>query len=270
MTRGDIPCCAMTPVRNGGPLFERCLRSGLFCREHVILDGGSTDGTLDLAARYGCRIVRQDPAFLDESGRIINFGGIVTQGFMEARSQEWLLLLAADEELSDELIASMTDVIRAREKGAYYVNRYFLLDGRPVPHASMSPDHQIRLCHREAILGFKKVVHERPVLAPGVTPRLLENGSQYLPLTQTPAELRQKYRRYLDLEKRRFDTFGWLQWISYALRRVLVTGMLLGRMSWFRVRYPWRSCLPLRYEFVNIWYNWQLIRRSCPAYRMTA
>ena len=253
MKRGETPCSAVTYVKNGGSQFEKCLRSTLFCREHVILDGGSTDETLDLARRYNCRIVPQDRQFLDEAGRIIDFGGIASQACSEAR-EEWIVLIAADEELEDELVQSMIEVISSGEKGAYFVHRYFLLDGRVMLYSALTPERHIRLCHRKALLGFRKRVHERPILAPGITPKLLRRGRHYIPLTESPAVLKQKYRRYLVLEGQNFSTFGWFRWIRYALRRLIILSVLLFRMMKIRLFHRSADCLPLRYDCLNILY----------------
>lgn len=265
--RGDVPASAITYVRNGGPAFEDCLRSVLFCKEHVVLDGGSTDGTVERARRYGCRVLPQDFKFLNAEGCIIDFGGIVNQAYQETR-ERWVVLLAADEAFDVELMESIKEVIRSGKKGAYFVNRYFVLDGHVMLHASTNPNHQIRLCHRDAVTGFQKVVHERPVLAPGITPRLLPRGLQRIPLTDSPGALKQKYRRYLALEEARsFSSFGWLRWTCFAFWRLLIMMVLMGRMLRFRILHDVRDCLPLRYDMLNIWYGWQLILRSCPLRR---
>lgn len=264
MMRGDTPCSAVSYVRNGGALFEGCLRSGLFCREHVVLDGGSTDGSLDLARRYGCRILPQDPRFLDRDGRIIHFGGIANQAYAAAE-QKWVLLLGADEALSEELEQSIRAVIASGRKGAYFVHRYFVFHGRVMRHASTNPNSQIRFCHRDSMLGFKhKPVHERPILAPGVTEQLLPGGVQLLPIVDTPGQWKTKYRRYLDLERAQLSSFGWRRWIPYAVQRLCIMLVLFGRMIGYRIFFRHRDCLPLRYDMLNLWYSWQLILRSCP------
>ena len=264
--RGDVPASAICYVRNGGSHFEKALRSVQFCREHVVLDGGSIDQTLLLAYRYGCRVTKQNPKFLNAEGRIIDFGGVANQAYGETR-EPWIVLIAADEELEPELVQSMIAVIRAGEVGVYSVYRYFLLDGRVMQYSALTPESHIRLCHREALLGFTKRIHERPVLAPGIIPKPLSKGRHYIPLTDTPAVMKEKYRRYLTLEEQNFVTFGWLRWMRYALRRLLIIAVLLFRMLRIRLLHSWKDCLPLRYDLLNVWYGWQLIKRSCPLFR---
>lgn len=266
--RGDVPASAITYVRNGGPAFEKCLQSAQFCKEHVILDGGSTDDTLALAEKYHCRVFKQDTKNLNAEGRIVNFAGVANQAYAETR-EPWIVLIAADEELEDVLIQSMTEVIQKGEKGAYFVNRYFLLDGKVMEYSSLTPEHHLRLCHRDLLIEFRKPVHERPILAPGTVPQVLPRGRHYIPLIETPRVMKEKYRRYLALEEQNFVSFGWLRWMRYALRRLLIMGVLMARMLKIRLLHASADCLPLRYDMLNIWYGWQLIKRSCPFRRIS-
>lgn len=264
--RGTIPCSVMMYIKNGGPRLRQALESTVMLREHLILDGGSTDGSLELAREYDCRIVRQDSAFLSETGRIIDFGGIATQAYNETR-EPWIVFLAADEQLSPQCVEEMVKVIDADRRGAYFFDRYFMIDGRVRRYSSTKENRQIRFCHRSAVLGFRKRVHERPILAQGVVPEVLPRATQYMPLTETPAELWVKYLRYITLEEGHFVNFGWLRWLHFAVRRLAIMVVQLSRMLWMRLRYDRRDCLPLRYDLLNVKYGWELVRRSCPLYR---
>src|SRR3989338_7366657 len=106
MSRGTCSCTALTLTCNSVETLEACLRSGLFCAEHVILDGGSVDGTLALAEKYGCRIVSQDRNFLNTEGRIIDYGSIRNQGIKEA-GYEWIMITDSDEYLDEEIVKEM-------------------------------------------------------------------------------------------------------------------------------------------------------------------
>jgi hypothetical protein len=146
---------------------------------------------------------------------------------------------------------------------AYLVHRSFVYRGRLMRFASTNPNAQIRLMHRDVIEGFRNVVHEHPILKAGVVPSVLP-GHQELFLTETPAELRWKYHRYFELEMRRLGGIGWKRWVGLVVKRFLVMGYLLSRMFGYRLTHRWRDCLPLRYEFLNIWYAWRLVVGSCP------
>ena len=264
--RGTVPCSVMMYVRNGGPRFLRCVQSCLALRDHVVLDGGSTDGTIEIAKKYGCRVLPQDPRFLDGNGRIVDFGAVATQAY-KATNEEWVALLAADEELNGEFIDVISRVIQEGKRGAYLVDRFFVIDGRMRKYFSTKHNRQMRFCDTSSVLGFTKAVHERPVYAPGVVPQVLEGGYQYLPLLETPEELKEKYRRYLSLDRDRLGSLDWSKWTLFTLKRFAILTMMLLRIVWIRIVHDSRDCVPWPYEKLNLWYGWQLIKRSCPAYR---
>jgi len=72
---------------------ERCLASVAFCDQILVVDGGSTDHTVDIAPRYGAHVV--------ENVR----GGRIRQRHvcLEHVKTEWLLSIDADEEVSTPL-----------------------------------------------------------------------------------------------------------------------------------------------------------------------
>jgi len=75
--------------------------------EVVIVDGGSTDKTIDLASSYGKKvrvIIASNPLMFHQNKQ---------KAIDEARS-EWILQLDADEALSDELKKEIMDVLKNR------------------------------------------------------------------------------------------------------------------------------------------------------------
>lgn len=261
MTRGDTPCSALTFIRNSMPSLKACLDSCQFCREHVLLDGGSTDGSLELAAEYGCRVVPQDKKYLNAEGRIIDFGAMTNQGIAETK-EPWIMITDSDEYLDAALIAEMQRIIREHKVGAYYVNRRYTYEGREVEYASGYPNWQIRLWHRDAINGFIKIVHERPDLKPGVVAQVLP-GIQFVPLDPVDV-LRRKYERYLALEVSAEHDRRAGHWFYVVWNKNIRIAARLFRMAWNRLLHPKSLHLPLSYEWLNIWYAWQIILRTNP------
>jgi glycosyltransferase involved in cell wall biosynthesis len=95
---------ACLAVRNEEPVIERCLRSLEGAVDEIVLvhDGECEDATLDIAARYGCRVFVR-PHLSPEHQRVF--------AYRQARG-EWLLRIDADEFLSDELRANLREVVK--------------------------------------------------------------------------------------------------------------------------------------------------------------
>lgn len=261
MHRGTCPCTALTFTRNSAEMFEECLKSGLFAAEHLVLDAGSNDGTLELARRYGCRVVPQDKQFLNEQNRIIDYAGITNQGITEAR-YPWIMITDSDEHLDTEVVQEMERIVRHELPGAYNVNRLYTYNGHTIKYASTYPNEQIRLFHKDAITRFIKVVHERPELRPEVTARVLP-GIQYVPLIPF-VDLKRKFTRYLPLEAQHAGGKGWLNWFWLVTDKHLRLGVRFFRIIRDRLLHRWKDCLPLQYEFLYFWYAWAILWRTCP------
>src|SRR5882762_584814 len=85
-----MPLSVAIITRNAASQLERCLASVAFADEVVVVDSGSTDGTVELAARRGARVVRKD---------WLGFGA-QKQFAVDAASHDWVLCLDADDSLA--------------------------------------------------------------------------------------------------------------------------------------------------------------------------
>ena len=116
---------------------ERCLKSvAPIADEIVVVDSLSTDTTKDLCSKYNVRFISQ--AFL---------GYIEQKNFaLQQASNNDVLSLDADEELSDELCRSIRS---AKENNfpfdAYSMNRCSSFCGKWIKHGSWYPDKKTRL-----------------------------------------------------------------------------------------------------------------------------
>jgi glycosyltransferase involved in cell wall biosynthesis len=120
----------ITAVRNGEKTLESCIQS-VVCQtyeniELIVIDGGSTDGTLDILRRYDNRIAfwvsESDSGIYDAMNR----------GALHARGDR-LLFLGSDDTLSADLrtVASLlTDANVIYYGDAFWPGRQQLYDGR--------------------------------------------------------------------------------------------------------------------------------------------
>src|SRR5256884_9716561 len=88
-----MPLSVAIITRNAAGQLERCLASVAFADEIVVVDSGSTDGTVELAARSGARVVRKEWLGV----------GAQKQFAVDAASHDWGLCVDADECLSPRL-----------------------------------------------------------------------------------------------------------------------------------------------------------------------
>jgi (heptosyl)LPS beta-1,4-glucosyltransferase len=156
-----IPGSVCILARNSGATLRRALESVRDFDDVVIADGGSTDDTWRIAREFGARIVPQDPACLDASGRIRDYA-CARNGAVRHAQHDWVLYIDSDESVSAGLVEEIRDIVaRGSEKWAYRVPVRIILDGREIRGSSNYPGWQTRLFRRSSGLSFVKPVHER-------------------------------------------------------------------------------------------------------------
>jgi glycosyltransferase involved in cell wall biosynthesis len=232
---------------------EAAIRSALEFDDILLCDGGSTDGTRELASSLGCRIIDQAPEFLDGDGRLINEAGVNEQ-ILAAASHDWVFFLDHDEELTPALVDEVRETVaRSRTAGAYDVPRLYTLGGTVITCASVYPRYQARLVHRAAVVGYDGIVHAPVVLRDGErTERLTEP----MLVPQPPLrELLPKWRGYLRLEESKKGHLSRSEWVEQVLRPQLRSVRWIA----YRIVKVRRSCtgprLPLRYEVSRVLYE---------------
>ncbi len=129
----------------------RAIESLRCCDEIVLVDSGSVDRTVELAAKLGARVVESP------------WHGYATQKnyAAEQATHDWILSVDADEALSESLEAEIWTV---KKKGpsydAYTMPRLAQYLGRWILHSGWYPDRKIRLYHRAKAKWVGDFVHE--------------------------------------------------------------------------------------------------------------
>lgn len=233
------------------------LASALDFAEIIICDGGSTDGTRQLAERYGCRIIDQSAEFIDEKGRLVNEAGVNEQ-ILVAASNDWVFFLDHDELATPELVSEIRDVVmQPRQFGAYSIPRLYTLDGTIINQASVYPRFQVRLVHRAAVVGYQGVVHSPVVMRDGEGVGQLEN---FMLVPQPPQrELWSKWRGYLRLEEANKSTLTRKEWARDVLRPQLRMAKWIAYRTVKVRRTGQGTRLPLRYEVSRMLYELAVI-----------
>lgn len=248
---------------NSAKTLERTLKSVTNCAEILLIDGGSTDGTLEIASRFGCVVVPQGTA--EEQGKpVIDFSIARNQGLKYAK-QPWILSVDSDEYISSELQQELSDVIASQPEPAAYLlpRRYVLENGTVVMHATTYPNERLYFFHRDVVSRWIKPVHERPELKPD-TPIKRLKGASLAPIG-TIEEYKEKNLRYLAIEAERDRGKGWMHWFRHRLLHTIRSRLIgLVRLLWIWLLPHGGKRLPLKHELMRFWYGWKLIVSTIP------
>lgn len=151
-----VDISAVIITHNEERRLENALRSlrGL-AKEVVVVDSRSTDGTVKLARKYGCRVfVREWTNYSDQK----NFGNAKA-------SHPWILSLDADERVSPELKTEIMGLPDGDpDCDGYSIPRLVRYLGRWIRHSGWYPDRRIRLFRRTAGRWEGEYVHEKLIL----------------------------------------------------------------------------------------------------------
>lgn len=129
----------------------RCLASvqGVV-EEMIVVDSNSTDKTVEIAESFGATVIQR--AF-DGYAKQKNFA-------TEKATQNWILSLDADEELTPELKESILAVKNIAKHDVYKMPRLTNYCGKWIRHCGWYPDYQTRLYDRTKGTWQNKKVHE--------------------------------------------------------------------------------------------------------------
>ncbi|MBI5924990.1 MAG: glycosyltransferase family 2 protein [Aquabacterium sp.] len=154
-------------TKNEAQRLPTCLASVAFADELIVVDSGSTDGTVDLARQAGAKLIETKdwPGFGPQKQRGLN-----------AATGEWVLCIDADEWLDAALTSAIKALVAqsplpAEAPTIYEIDRLSAFCGQWMQAGSWSPDVGVRLFRRGDARFSDDLVHER-LLFNGKTGRL--------------------------------------------------------------------------------------------------
>jgi glycosyltransferase involved in cell wall biosynthesis len=224
--RRVVPLSAVLIAQNEERHIGDAVASVSFCDEIVLVDSGSADGTRDMAAASGARVLVNAP-----------WPGFVAQRAFAVRAatHDWVLALDADERVSPSL---REEIQALRAEGfscaGYRIPRVASYLGRWILGTDWYPDWQVRLFDRTRAQWEGDLVHES-VAVRGPVGRLRGDMEHY-PYADISDHLR-KIDSYTTLWARQAHAAGrrsnvadmmagatWAFFRNYVLKR----GVLLG------------------------------------------
>ena len=142
MTRFASPVTAAIVCKNEAELIGACLDSVDFCAEIVVVDSGSTDGTLDIVERYRAegfpiKLLHQD---------WLGYGP-QKQFALDHATQPWRLIIDADEQVDAGLKRAIMATVEADDPrfNAWYIRRCDWLTGYGHAHPWVLHNRILRL-----------------------------------------------------------------------------------------------------------------------------
>ncbi len=132
-----VSACLIT--LNEARNIEECLSSVKWADEIVVVDSGSTDGTVELCRRFTDRVL-----VMDWAGHVAQKNRAV-----EAASNDWVFCIDADERVTPELAREIKSILSEEPPCAgYTVPRRTWYAGRWIWHGGWYPDRKLRLFDR--------------------------------------------------------------------------------------------------------------------------
>lgn len=260
-----INCSIGILTFNSGHRLEVCLLSVKDFAEIIIADGGSTDNTLGIARRYGCKIISQS-----NSGKPITDFALERQRILDVASLDWFFYIDSDEQVSDGLLQEIREITKK-------IDPDFLV--YKVPYNLTSPDfsriyrpfkpyYQTRLFNKKSGAFFIKKVHERISFDDKIKIGELKNP-WYVPLDD---QLDFKvYKKKVDfrlaLLAQNWKSKNPFKFVFNAILPQLVNLFKqLYKMILLRIKFNPDEIVPLKYEFFRLYSPVAMIRELLRRY----
>lgn len=146
-------------TKDSADKIEDCLKSAKsLAGEILLIDGGSTDGTVEIARKHNARVINQ----MGEG-----YADWRNQGIKEAKG-EWIFYLDSDERVIPELKTEIKKLlsnkaIKQLSYLVYAIPRRNIILGKEMRHGGWWPDYVKRLYEKSTFKEWVGDLHEEPV-----------------------------------------------------------------------------------------------------------
>lgn len=149
-----IPLSVVILTKNEAGRIRECLQSVSWAAERLVVDDGSTDDTVAIAASLGARVLQRH---MEVEGRHRNWAAAQA-------AQEWILSLDADERVTPELAREIQELFaRGTTQAIYAIPRRNYIGQRWIRHGGWYPSAQVKLFKRSVFQWEEVSVHPRAI-----------------------------------------------------------------------------------------------------------
>jgi glycosyltransferase involved in cell wall biosynthesis len=226
-----VPVSVVIITKNEADIIAGCIKKARQITDDiVIIDSGSTDETLDIAANYSCRVYEKT---WDGYGVNKNKG-------IDLAKYNWILSIDADEIADDELINALHTLKFADPSVVYDIKFRSYFGETPIRFGSWGRDHHIRLFNRNLVKWSETMVHETLIMPDAVQVESLKGRLHHYSV-KNAEEHNRKSTYYAKLCARKYFISGkrvtavklYLSPIfGFVKNYILYLGFLDGREGW--------------------------------------
>lgn len=190
---------AVIIAKNEEKKIANAIKSVLWADEVVLVDSGSTDRTVDIAARLGVRVIEH---------QWVGFGP-QKQFAADAAENDWILSIDADEVVTPELSQEIRQTLSSGpQHDGYYLPRLAYYYGRPIRHCGWYPDWQLRLFDRRLGKWSGAVIHESVMMPANASVAKLRNDLLHYSIDSFAEHAKMIQERYAPLSAEQMLKIG--------------------------------------------------------------
>ncbi len=139
---------------NAEKTIEKAIDSLSFCNKIIVVDGGSTDKTKEIAQKKKCVLYERK---FDNFRNQRNFA-------LSKVNTEWVIFLDADETLEEGLKDEIIKEIKNNSADGFLLNRLSYFLNKPIYHGGWYPDYSLRVFKRKKARISENIVHEKVIV----------------------------------------------------------------------------------------------------------
>ena len=254
-----IPCSVGLLTLNSGAYLEPALESLKDFEDVFLLDGNSTDNTLDIAKKFEIPVYKQVETE-EKNIKISNFTQM-REKTLELSKCEWVFFCDSDEVVDSSLVEEVRAVVKQNLNVGYNIQKKYLVKDKKIEHCFNYPNYYLRLYPKRSGIHFRpgKIVHEQMTIPKEIEVKNLV-GAVYSRYPDTYKECVKKDKYYVELAKRNmFPAQGrqFPRWMCArnSVRYFLRAGNIFYKTLKTYVKYGYKDSLPFLHALRHVRYH---------------